>query len=98
MTLGDIILEAVQRDLASTDKNNQMVYEEYLTDDKFCIKFYSKKFPEASLECSVPYNGKEEEKNYCRLYFLSMALNTSVHGMKRFKHKSHKIKNKFIQN
>lgn len=98
MTLGDILAEAVKKDLASLEKGNEIVYEEYLTDDKFCIKFHSKKFSEASLECSVPYNGKEEEKNYCRLYFLSMAFNMAVHGMKRFKHKSHKMKNKFTQN
>lgn len=93
MTLGDILAEAVKRDMAFEDKRNELVYEEWLTDDKFCIKLHSKKFPEASIEVSLPYNGKEEEKNYARLYFLSMAFNMSIHGMKRFKHKKHKLRN-----
>jgi hypothetical protein len=41
------------------------------------------KHPEATIECSVPYNGLEEEANYARLYFLSMAFNSAVYGMKR---------------
>lgn len=90
MTLGDIIQQAIQRDMAGKDSQNGLSYSELVVDNRFCIKFSSAKYPEATIECSVPYNGTQEEENYCRLYFLSMAFNAAVYGMKRMKHKKHK--------
>ena len=87
MTLGDIIQQAVQRDMAGQDLQNGLSYSELVIENRFCIKFSSKKHPEATIECSVPYNGTQEEENYCRLYFLSMVMNSAIHGMKRKKHK-----------
>lgn len=83
MNLGEIIQMAVTRDPAGKEANNGLSYSEFVIDNRFCIKFESAKHPEATIECSVPYNGTQEEENYCRLYFLSMAFNAAVYGMKR---------------
>jgi hypothetical protein len=83
MTLGDIIQQAVQRDLAGQITKNGLVYTEMVKGNRFCIKLSSTKHPEATLECSVPYNGLPEEENYARLHFLSMAFNSAIYGMKR---------------
>lgn len=83
MHLGDIIQQAIQRDMAGKDSPNGLSYSELVVDNRFCIKFASAKHPEATIECSVPYNGTQEEENYCRLYFLSMAFNAAIYGMKR---------------
>ena len=90
MTLGDIIQQAIQRDMAGKEVQNGLSYSELVVDNRFCIKMASEKHPEATVECSVPYTGLQEEENYCRLYFLSMAFNAAVHGMKRRSFKSHK--------
>jgi hypothetical protein len=90
MTLGDILQSATDKDLAFPDKKNQLSYLEEVVDDKFQIQFSSVLFPEATIECSVPDKGTEDEKNYLRLYFLSMVFNAAVHGMKRMKHKKSK--------
>lgn len=89
MTLGDILAIAAKKDLAGENKNG-LVYIELVKDGSFCIKLSSTVFPEASIECSVPDKDSEEEKNYLRTYFLSMAFNAAVHGMKRLKHKKNK--------
>jgi hypothetical protein len=84
MTLGDIIQQAIQRDLAAKEiGSNGLSYTELIKDNRFHIKFSSSKHPEATMECSVPYSGTQEEENYCRLYFLSMAFNSAVFGRKR---------------
>lgn len=84
MTLGDIIQQAIRRDLAGKDTGiNGLSYIELIKDNRFHIKFSSSKHPEATIECSVPYSGTQEEENYCRLYFLSMVFNSAVHGRKR---------------
>jgi hypothetical protein len=64
-----------------------LVYTEFLKGDKFEIKLSSKKDREAFIECSVPDKGTEDEKNYLRLYFLSMVFNAAMYGMKRKKNK-----------
>lgn len=89
MTLGDILQQAAVKDLAHNHMNG-MLYSELVVDGKFEIKFTCDKFKEASIECSVPDKGTEEEKNYLRLYFLSMVFNAAIHGMKRMKHKKNK--------
>lgn len=83
MTLGDIIQQAIQRDMAGKEVKNELSYNEFVVNNRFCIKFASAKHPEATIECSVPYTGMQEEENYCRLYFLSMAFNAAIFGMKR---------------
>lgn len=92
MTLGEILKQAIDKDLASANKNNKLTYMESIKGDKFEIKMSSQLFPEAQIICSVPDKGTEEEKNYLRLYFLSMVFNAAVHGMKRLKHKKQKRK------
>ncbi len=83
MTLTDIIQLAVTRDPAGKEVQNGLSYSEFVVENRFCIKFASEKHPEATIECSVPYTGMEQEENYCRLYFLSMAFNAAIYGMKR---------------
>jgi len=90
MGLGGIIQMAIQRDMAGKEVQNGLSYSELVVDNRFCIKMSSEKHPEATVECSVPYTGMQEEENYCRLYFLSMVFNAAVHGMKRRSVKSHK--------
>lgn len=90
MTLGDILQQAIQKDLAGKEIENGLSYTELVIDNRFCIKMASTKYAEANIECSVPYTGSQEEENYCRLYFLSMVFNAAVHGMKRLKHKKNK--------
>jgi len=90
MTLGDILQQAAQRDMAGKQLQNGLRYSELVVDGKFQIKFSSDKHEEATIECSVPYTGNPEEENYARLYFLSMVFNAAIHGMKRMKHKKHK--------
>lgn len=86
MTLGDVFQDAVKRDLAGLNKGD-LLYSEFVKDGKFEIKLFSKKDREAFIECSVPDKNTEEEKNYLRLYFLSMVFNAAMYGMKRKKNK-----------
>lgn len=90
MTLGDILKDAAVRDLSIENNDNKISYKEFIEDNKFCINFSCSKFPEASIDCSVPFTGKDEERNYLILYFLSMVYNAAIHGMKRMKHKKNK--------
>lgn len=90
MNLGNILEIAAEKDLAFKDKKNGLHYREFVEDGKFQIKFSCKSFPEASIDCSVPDNGLDDEKNYLRTYFLSMVFSAAVHGMKRLKHKKNK--------
>lgn len=90
MTLGDILKEAAKRNLSASKKltpggdvKSSLRYSEFVKDGKFEIKLSSSEDAEAYIECSVPDAGTEEEKNYCRLYFLSMVFNAAIHGMKR---------------
>lgn len=91
MTLGDILQQAIQRDLAGKDTgSNGLSYTELVKENRFYIKFASSKHPEATIECSVPYTGTQEEENYCRLYFLSQVFNSAVMGRKRIHHTKRK--------
>lgn len=86
MTLGDILLQAAQKDLAGVMKG-KIAYTEFVADGKFEIKLKSLTDKEAYIECSVPDKGTEQEKNYLRLYFLSMVFNAAIHSTKRLKNK-----------
>jgi len=94
MDLGDVIQDVVQRDLAANGKDNQLYYEEIWEDGKMTIKFGSKKFPEATITCSLDYHGLLSEESSLRCYFLSMAFNAAIHGMKRMNYKKGKKQNK----
>jgi hypothetical protein len=89
MTLGDILSQSAIKDLAG-EKKNGLLYTELIKEGKFEIKLTSTVFPDAFIECSIPDNNLEDEKNYLRTYFLSMIFNAAIHGMKRFKHKKNK--------
>lgn len=84
MTLGDILKDAAFRDLAG-GKQNKLVYTESFRDGQFHITLRSDADREAFITCSAPDNDKEEEYNYLRAYFLSMAFNAAIYGMKRKK-------------
>ena len=84
MTLGDILKQAAQKDLSATHKTG-LSYSELTINGKFEIKLSSPLDREAYIECSVPDKGMDEEKNYLRMYFLSMVYNAAIHGMKRLK-------------
>jgi len=86
LTLGDILWEAASKDLA-WNKKHKLLYMELVKDGKFEIKLSSSLEKDAYIECSCPDDGKEESKNYLRLYFLSMAFNAAIYGMRRLKNK-----------
>lgn len=90
MTLGDILRVAAARDLAAASKNMGLTYIELTSGGNFTIKFSSTLFPEATIECSVPDKGQEDEKNYLRTYFLSMVFNAAIYGMRRKSNKKSK--------
>lgn len=82
MTLGDILKQACNKDLAHNGKNG-ISYKEIFENDKMIIRLTSTEFPESFITCEIPYNGTEESANYLRYYFLSMLFNSSIYGMKR---------------
>lgn len=84
MTLGDILQSAAVKDLAGEHKN-KLLYMESVKEGRFEIKL-SSMFEEGYIECQLPNEGTEEEKNYLRIYFLSTVYNAAIHGMKRMKH------------
>lgn len=84
MTLGEILSQAAVKDLAGANKKD-LVYTELVKGGKFEIKLQSLSDKEAYIECSVPDKNTEEEKNYLRLYFLSMVFNAATYGMKRLR-------------
>lgn len=84
MTLGQI-LEKVAEDDKAGGKKQELSYEEYVKEGTFWIKLRSEVDKDAYIQCSVPDNGLEEEKNYLRSYFLSMVFNAAIFGMKRKK-------------
>jgi hypothetical protein len=84
MTLGEI-LEKIAEDDKAGGKKHDLSYQEYVKDGHFRIKLSSGTDKDAYLQCSVPDNGLEEEKNYLRSYFLSMVFNAAIYGMKRKK-------------
>ncbi len=88
MTLGDILKNVSENDVAG-GKKNELKYTEEVKDGFFEIRLNSK-FQDGYIETKIPYNGLEDEKNYCRAYFLSMVFNAAVHGMKRLKHTKNK--------
>lgn len=90
MTLGDILTEVTNKDMAG-GKKFSLVYEEKIVDDKFKIRLFSETDPDAYIHCSVPYDGSEGAENYARAYFLSMVFNAAIFGIKR-KKKIDKIK------
>lgn len=91
MTLADVFKEAIKRDMSSSGFN-QMFYREIEDGGKLQITFGSNKFPEATIEVILPSNGKPEEENYARIYFLSMVFNAAIYGMKRKKDSKNKNK------
>lgn len=84
MTLGDIIMEVVKKDLAGGHKLS-IKYEEKIEEGKFKIKLLSESDKEAFIHCAVPYDGLEATENYARAYFLSMVFNAAIYGVKREK-------------
>ena len=86
MTLGDILLQAAQKDLAGVMKG-KISYTEFVKEGKFEIRLSSLSDKDAYIECSVPDKGTEEEKNYLRLYFLSMVFNAAIHSSKKLKNR-----------
>jgi hypothetical protein len=82
MNLGDILTKAAKDDMAGGKKNG-LIYSEYVKDDKFYINLRCKSDEHAYIICSVPNKDSDEEKNYLRIYFLSMAFNAAIEGMKR---------------
>lgn len=89
MTLGDIFKQAAIRDLAGNGANG-ILYSEQYKDGKFHIKLSSRENEEAFVECTLPREGTEDERNYLRTYFLSMVFNSAINGMKRLKQKKKK--------
>jgi hypothetical protein len=85
MNLGDILKHSAVKDLAGLNKN-ELVYSESIKGDLFEIRLSSLIHKEAFVECTIPNKNSEEEKNYLRIYFLSMVFNAAIHGMKRMKH------------
>jgi len=86
MTLGEVLQKAATNDFGGASKN-AIGYTELIKDGKFCIKLYSAIDKDAFIECSIPDKGTEEEKNYCRLHFLSLTFNAAIYGVKRSKGK-----------
>lgn len=89
MNLGDILKLAAEKDLAKRSIDGGVKYVEIIKDGRLEIKLYSNKFEDATIECSVPYTGSQEEENYLRTYFLSMVFNSAIFGMKRLRTKKH---------
>ncbi len=58
------------------------------------IRFGSKKYPEAIIECELEYHGLISEESSLRCYFLSMVFNAAIHGMKRMNYKKGKKQNR----
>ena len=89
MNLGDILKMAADKNLSKRNIDGGLKYIELVKDGNFCIKLYSDKYEEATIECSVPYTGKQEDENYARMYFLAMVFNSAIFGMKRLRQKKH---------
>lgn len=92
MSLGDVLKAAATKDLAGGKKltftgmhKPNLSYSEEVNDGMFKVKLVATDDPDLYVECSMPDDGTEETQNYCRLYFLSMAFNAAIHGMKRQK-------------
>jgi hypothetical protein len=86
MTLGDIIQQAVQKDLAGGNKYN-LIYSEKVHENKdgdlvFTVNLRDGNDQNAYIKCDVPYDGTEETKNYGRFYFLSMVFNAAIIAQK----------------
>lgn len=96
MTLGDILAEVANKDLAG-GKKLSLIYEERVADGKFRIRLISDTDRDCYIHTSVPYDDTlpddllEGKKNYARAYFLSMLFNSGIYMMKREK-KNNKIK------
>jgi|SRR5882762_1126300 len=95
MTLGDILTQAAEKDLAG-GKKLSLLYEEKEEDGRFKIRLLSQTDPDAYVHCSFPYDetmvrSREETENYTRVYFLSMVFNSALYVIKRGK-KNNKIK------
>lgn len=89
MTLGEILKTVVEKDLSAVKKNT-LTYIEKTHEGQFIIKLSSIEDREAYIECKLPTIGTEDERNYLRSYFLSMAFHAAVYGMKRQKSKKFK--------
>lgn len=91
MTLGDVIMEVVKKDMAG-GKKLDLDYQETYKDGRFRVRLISETDPDAYIHTSVPCEEGEEEKyNYARAYLLSMVFNAAIYGIKR-KKKDDKIK------
>ena len=90
MTLGDILKQVAEKDIAG-GKKLSLHYQEKVEDGKFKIGLLSATDTEAYIHCSVPYDvclpdeELEKKKNYAQAYFLSMVFNAAIYGMKRKK-------------
>jgi len=89
MDLGEILKQAATKDLSHNGKKG-IAYTELINSGKFEIKLSSSVYPEAFIECSLPNVTTEEEKNYLRIYFLSMIFNAAIYGTKRLNYKKSK--------
>lgn len=90
MTLGDILTEVAQKDMAG-GKKLSLLYEEKIDNGKFKIRLIADTDRDAYIHCSIPYDVTlpveelERKKNYARSYFLSMVFNAAIYGMKQKK-------------
>lgn len=84
MTIADVFKDAISRDLSGVLKG-QVTYNEMVIGDKFKITLKHIKDRDAFIQCEAPDNGLEDERNYLRLYFLSMVFNAAIWGMKKMK-------------
>lgn len=87
MNLGQILQEACLRNLSEPIKTklNPISYQEWEDDGKFKIELLSTDHKEAYIHCELPNLGNEQERNYLRMYFLSMCFNAAIYGMKKQK-------------
>lgn len=85
MTLGDILSQVAEKDMAG-GKKLSLLYEEKWKDGKFRIRLISDTDRDAYIHTSVPCDeGNEESYNYARAYFLSMVFNAALYSVKRGK-------------
>jgi hypothetical protein len=89
MHLGQILESAALKNLCEPDKNKKIPYTyfEGIVDGKYTIRLQSVKDRDAYLESELPGTGTEDERNYLRLYFLSMCFNSAIYGQIKIKFK-----------
>jgi hypothetical protein len=90
MTLGEVFAQAARRDTSHDGpglplKDGPLRYTEIHKEGRFETRLSSSVDPDAFVECSIPDDGLEATKNYCRVQFLSMTFKAAIAGMKRRK-------------